>query len=298
MSDVKPEVQIARDLTAIVSMYHRLRFEAVYKFADKENPGGDPLLMSLPAANLREWEEIFDEAEATEYRTEGERKKAVAYVQDQTAELHPLLVLATWEDALRDELGVPTRERATVGKSTGYLRSAIPWIFDTNDDGDVNFSAVDQLMDDLARCKSMLENLLKDGERFERTETPCDAVDCSKPNLVKIYGDDDEPDFFKCPKCKKRFEHDEYVKTRKLHMFSESADRAWIDISAAAKSIERSQFTIRQWMKVADRGPHPRKPRVRYRDGGPLRLIEVFWPDVRDQDAIAKRRQILKRLAS
>lgn len=203
-------LDLARDLTSIVSMCDRLSEEAGYQFADKENPGGDAVVMVGPAANLREWEAIYDATEAGEYHTESARKAATAYVQDQTAELHPLLVLATWEDVIRDELGTPTQARASVAKAAAYIRSAIPWIFDTNQDGDMNFIAVDQLGRDLRQCVTMLENLLKDGRR-EDHGVPC--MNCGEPLLRVRYRQPhrvDQPDTWKCTPCGETSTMDQY----------------------------------------------------------------------------------------
>lgn len=45
-------LSIARSLTAIVILYRDLEDEALHKFADKEMPGGDALVMLGPVANM------------------------------------------------------------------------------------------------------------------------------------------------------------------------------------------------------------------------------------------------------
>ncbi len=201
---------IAKDLRAIEDMHTRLRLEAVYKFADKENPGGSPLMMDGPAANIRKWEAIYETVEGADYASERLRKNATAYVHDQTGELHPLIVLASWEDVLRDELGTTNDCRATITNAASFIRACIPWMFDENQEGRINFIAANKLATELTACRNMLENLLHEGDR-EDTGVPCmrcnrplDRVRHRHPNATDI------PDTWACKPCNERSTMDQY----------------------------------------------------------------------------------------
>lgn len=294
----KLRIQVARDLREIKRLYGHLSAQAYYAATGHDAANLDPINLLGPVANATQWERTYEEAVAKHaalVEAGHLAGKFPDYVIDQVGELHPLFVLSYWEDIIRGMLGTPTNKQATVIDAANYLASAINWMFDTNASGRINFLPVDQLLRDLHRCRTNLENVLKDGIRHERTETPCEKDGCDNL-LVKIYGGSAATDRFECPSCKRPIDYPKYVGIRQRHMWSERADNAWIDISAASKSINRSQWTIRQWMKPAPETKVPFHGRkVRSRRVGPMRRIEVYWPDVRDADSEAKRRDVRRR---
>ena len=192
-------VQIARDLRAIVEMYGNLEDEAISRGDDRDVPGGEALLMLGPVANVEAWQHRFETVETTGGDTD--------YVVDQTGELAPLLVLATWEDAVRDELDQPTDLRASVQRAADYLRAKITWMVGDDENGDANFLAVDALMRDLKRCRSNLEAVLRDGIRHDRG-VPC--MYCGD-RLIKIWGSHPAFDKWECKPCARLIPHGEYL---------------------------------------------------------------------------------------
>lgn len=266
-------VSIARDLRAIVDLWRGLPEEAASRADDKDLPGGDALVMMAPAANLEAWEHRYEAAEQSGRDTR--------YVNDQEAELHPLLVLATWEDAIRDERDQPTDLRATVERAADYVGKSVDWMLDVDECGDQNFLGIDQLSIDLRRCRAMLENLLHDGERAEWTRVTCISDDCDeKPRLMKVYADEAAHDHHQCPGCRARYDYDEFLRAAKVHAASEMADDAWVTVADAAHSVGRPARTIRTWIndwKVSTQ-----------RAPGVPTTIYVLWADIREADKSAR----------
>lgn len=276
-------VSIARDLRAIVSLWGDLPEEATYRADDKDLPGGDALAMMAPAANLEAWEHRYEALEAS--RGHLPTFTAIVggedYAGDQQAELHPLLVLATWEDAIRDERDQPTDLRATVERAADYVGKSVDWMLGINEYGDQNFLGIDQLSIDLRRCRAMLENLLHDGERAEWTRVTCISDECDeKPRLMKVYADEVAEDHHKCPACRARYDFDEFKRAAAVHMHSEMADDAWVTVADAAHSIGRPARTVRTWIndwKVSTQ-----------RAPGVPTTIYVLWADIREADKSAR----------
>lgn len=187
---------MAKDLTAIVSMYEDLEAEAINR-ADQASedvmPGGDALNMLGPAANLQAWEHRYETEEGR-----GTTVGRADYAADQVDhEDHPLLVLASWEDVVRDERGQPTDLRATVQRAADYLRDAMDWMLATDDDGQIRWLPLDALVRDLRRVRGRLESVLHDGIRDDRG-VPC--MYCGRP-LTKVWADAAENDRWHCQPC-------------------------------------------------------------------------------------------------
>ena len=291
MSETTEAIKAARNLREIKRLYRELGSQIIADGISRDIADSDALNFLGPVAKDSQWEAAYDAAEAlADVRDE----TFVDYAGDQLGENHPLGVLTYWEDLIRMERDQPTSLKATVNRGADYLRDRADWMFGETD-GEANFIGCMQFAADIKQCRAALENVLHDGVRPDRTETPCEVDDC--PNLlVKIYGPTVTADCYVCPLHKHPFTYPEYVGIRQRHMWSARADDAWIAISDAAKSLGRSQWTIRCWLKPRTRGGEPIEgPRVRHRRVGPMERIEVYWPDVRDTDAEAKRRLILRR---
>lgn len=277
-------LRITIDLRAVEDLCAYLGEEAIEHPTDKRGPGGEALMMDSPASNLEAWEHRYEAAEADARRRElafvsgyGGRD----YAGDQDAELHPLLVLATWEDALRDERDQPTDLRATITRAAAYIRGSLEWAFSEDENGDQRFLGVDQLSIDLRQCRAMLENLLSAGERAERSRVKCVAEDCDeRPQLVRKYADAAADDHWRCPACRARYDHDEFIRALGIHLHSEAADDAWVTVADAAHSIGRPANTVRTWIK-AEKVSTQITP-------GPPTTTYVLWTDIRDADKAAR----------
>jgi hypothetical protein len=193
-------------------------------------------------------------------------------------ELHPEAVLGTWESVYRAEL--EHDEPADLFKLAETVRyldehltamGAWPWV------------PFEDFARDLRRCRTHLEAVLHDGEQVDRTRVPC--LDCGAMLLVK-YAHRAADDHHACPKCRRIYAPGDFSIAKAGHLASEPADR-FVPISDAAQAVERSQFTIRTWIK---------REVVRSSRSGTGRLL-VWWPDVRDENRKRKIRQSTGRTA-
>jgi hypothetical protein len=164
------KIKIARDLRSILELCENLGDEAIEHPNDREMPGGEALNLVGPAANLSEWEQKYEDAEA---RAIADKQAMPKYANDQESELHPRLLLGWWSEIVRAERGQPTGLKITVERAADYLRDSLTWMADTDSDGRPNFMPIDVLAADLAKCRSMLENVLKDGTRNDTGAAAC-----------------------------------------------------------------------------------------------------------------------------
>ena len=115
---------IGRNLREITTLYNQLPDEAAHHANNPQLPGGDALHLHGPAANLQAWEHRYETNEAA---------GGPDYADDQIdTDLHPLLVLATWEDQLREARNQPTDLRAQVDRAAAYIEHSINWMLDPN----------------------------------------------------------------------------------------------------------------------------------------------------------------------
>lgn len=295
------KIRVAKELREIRRLYGHLQQQAAAT-GHRDAANNDAIVMLAPVADLDQWEAKYEAANHAAYETGDKdwhtRNGGKDYAADQLEEHHPLLVLAYHEDRIRQQLGTPTSRRATVNDAATYLASSIVWMFDDDLYGNPNYAATRELIKDLTASRIRLENILKDGIRHERTETPCDEDGCHKL-LVKIYGASANLDHYKCPNRDhdQNIDYARFVAISHQHKWSAKADNVWMSVSDAAASIERSKFVIHNWMKPAkstDVPFHGRK--VRSRRDGPMRKLEVYWPDVRDAQRQHERKLIERKL--
>lgn len=117
-----------------------------------------------------------------------------AYLEDCRDELHPLWVLGTWEQIWRDHLDHYSIAPVTVESAYAYLDMQIGYMADQSE------PAFDEFARELRRCRSHLEDVLRDGIREERG-APC--VQCEKP-MVRAG------DHWECRTCHRTVTEDQY----------------------------------------------------------------------------------------
>lgn len=176
-------LRISVDLREIQALYADLRAEAVSHADDPDLPGGDAMVMLGPSADPEAWS--YRQLSAALGRT------APHGIYENDADPQPpLLVLATWEDCIRQELQTPTDKRATIEGAAKFLASSIDWCLDTDADGDINFLAIDDMAADIAKVRRRLEAVLHAGEQVDRG-APCLS---HGRRYVKVWDDEkDEP---------------------------------------------------------------------------------------------------------
>jgi hypothetical protein len=200
------------DLREIESLHLDLWAEAECRHSDRDMPGGDAMNMIGPVANLEAWEHRY---EAAETAAMSEDATLPTYIRDQLdTEAHPLLVLATWEDLIREERNQPTDLKASVPRAIAYIRGSLDWAFRTNSFGEQEWLAVDALARDLKAVRSGIESVLHDGIRTDRG---ADCLTCFQPLVHEWVGDHDNPktledDKWVCRTCEEVSTFAQYLK--------------------------------------------------------------------------------------
>lgn len=196
-----------------------------------------------------------------------------AFLDDNRDELHPLFILGGWEQVWRDFLDHPTDTPVTVELAAGYLDLQIGYMADQLD------PAFDEFAKDLRACRGHLEDVLRDGEREERTQVPC--TDC-RTRLVKVYALKASDDHWRCPSCHRTYNAEEFARARHFHLDDNQPAR-FVKVSVALGMIDRHEQTLRTWMANE-------KVKTERDESGALM---VWWPDVwaMHRDTPARRRR-------
>lgn len=234
-------VGIPRDLREIRRLYASLGDEALHRADDSSDiPGGDAMHLMGPAANLEAWGHRYMRAEDEGMTTD------TNYAYDQVdSDTHPLLILATWEDAVREERDQPTDLRATVERASEYLLGALDWMLSDDEYGSARFLAVTELAADLRKIRARLESVLHDGIRPDRG-VPC--MTCGT-DLVKVWGEDEDADRWRCRPCDTWSTHEQYMQAVRADYLRE-ADRLTATDMEAAHRIRPG--TLRVWAHRGD----------------------------------------------
>lgn len=235
----RTRLRIARDLRQIERMYADLEIEALYQSDDHLFPGGDALNLAGPVANVEAWQHRYEMAEAHGFG------RGQDYADDQVdVDDHPLLVLATWEIAIREERDQPSDLRCTIARAAHYIAGSVEWMIAAN------FGGLEQLLRELSRVRARLEAVLHDGIRHTRG-VPC--MTCGQA-LVLVYGASESLDRWRCREC------DEWS-TPEQYMLAVKADYRANAEALTASDIEEAYRvkpgTLRQWAargEVAKRG--------------------------------------------
>ena len=157
----RARLNMARDLREIEQLYGGLSEEAEHHAADHEFPGGEAMNLLGPAASMTGWQEVFEQIE----ESEGDLR----YADDQVAQHHVRLVVGDWEERVRQWRDQPTGLRVTVPRSVDYLRRNLTWIVD-------HFDPAPVMAREIAQCRRALENVLREGDRFDTSAAACFRV--------------------------------------------------------------------------------------------------------------------------
>lgn len=199
------------------------------------------------------------------------------YLDHADNDLHPLFVTATWDMVWREALehGEPT-SRLTLATAVDYLDRQLTYM--------AGFEHVpfEDFARDVRQSRAHLEAVLHDGEQVEMTRVPCTVEHClSQPRLVIVRGLSEKEDHYECPSCKASYQQGEYARAKLRLLVSTGADRH-VRMQDARDAIDRPERTWRKWIRFG----HVRS----YRD---VRTgqVWVWWPDVREAETSAPRRQ-------
>ena len=278
MSTDAPEpdavTKVARNLSAIEDMTAQLLTQAVHKANDPLMPGGMAMVVLAPDANLDEWSEQIAAAELKHYATclkdsHGDCTIAGAeHVEDeddQWAE-DPLRTLLFWTDDLRETHGYPLEgRRPTIATEAGLLRHMLNWLWE-------NEAHFYDMARDVHRVRLRLEDMLRDGRRAERSRVVCPNCE-NGPRLIRVYGQTEAFDGWKCPTCKQRFDADDLQRAQAKQLRSQGAQRfvPFRDALATLRDQGRPERTARQWVLDGEvEGYCDRRSRT----------LWVWWPDM------------------
>lgn len=257
---------IAAQLREIVDLHARLHAHALYgpEATRGDIPGGLAIVELADSASPETWANKLDGAERA--AAAGRRSWPEIDDDDQGT---VLWTLRYWSETYRDDLGMAIDDDAwkpTVASEARFLamKETLDHIWSTE-------SHVDDLAGDLRGCVSRLENVLRAGERPDRSRITCPDCNAGR-GLIRQWGDGDEStDRWKCPACKHKFSDDELPSAYARQMRSTGTER-WISV-ADALSVLRSQGeredTAREWIRADD---------VDTRTVGGR--SEVWWPDM------------------
>lgn len=202
MSNEELRLSIGRHLSEIVILYRDLEAEALHRYADKDMPGGEALVMIGPVANL----EAFNYRQLSELM--GRTSDGSGSDDLDSDPAPPLLVLGGWAEVVASERGHNRTERATIEREADYLRDSIDFMLSEDEYGEPVFLAVDELDRDLAGLQNRLEALMKSGTRLT-FGAPC--LHCVGVNLVRVedakYGLQDR---YFCPSCHRDYDKEAY----------------------------------------------------------------------------------------
>lgn len=230
---------VREDIELVEDMYARLPEEALNSHADGrvgQGPLGGEAMNMLGPWSAAPLASVLD---AETWRA---------------SEVHPLHLLAGWEDIWRDWQDDPTTRLATVEGSAGYLRENLYAMANAGlmeyDDGTLAFPPdFPQFATEVRQMRGRLEDLLRDGER-QQTGAPC--LRCSA-NLVR----DCDPktggllDSWTCPSCSRWYTDLQYanaVAAGYASLQAESIDGStWATVQRAAQDVGRSARTIKTW---------------------------------------------------
>lgn len=228
-------LDIAQSLTAITILVRDLEGEALSRYADKDMPGGEALVMIAPVANMeaynyRQLSELFGRTNAKD-----------GYEDPDIDAAPPLLVLADWHEQIRKARGLPAAtKRATILREADGIRASIDWMLAENEDGIPNFMPADELAQALADLEKRLERILKAGDQVDRG-APC--MTCGGL-LIMEYAEAKGPredDRWHCPKCHQWSTRDQYSMAVKNDYLQNSptltAEDAAIRLGIAATQI-------------------------------------------------------------
>lgn len=251
-----PTVKVARDLTEIVSMCAHLDEQAEHKANAQLDgtglPGGLAMVSLAGVANIEAWGHRYEATEAWNAANPHRKPRPIDHIEDEDdAWEPPLQTLVFWSEQWRAQHGAEYDQRPTVASEANFIRWALDWAWD-------NEAHWDDFASDVRRARVRIENVLYAGNRVERTRVTCDRADCEDgpPRLIRKYGNepDGSDDWWRCPKCKHRFDADGVSTAHARMLRSEGAAR-WVrqaDAIGTLKAQGRGERTIRRWLAACE----------------------------------------------
>lgn len=244
---------LARDLREIGQLSRWLRVEAWHRHSDRDLPGGDALAMLGPTARSYEhYDREVNRAEAAYYadRSAGFKTRWPEIYDTDTDPAPPLLVVGSWVDIVRKELGLPGAQwHPTIQRELTFLGSQLDWLCGETMLGEPYFIEVDALAYDLAKLRRRLEAVLHDTP--DDHSVPCiRCLGAARGRLKPVWGEaiDGEDDHWLCDSCGAWLTRDEY---RRALVAAHRLTAVALSGSELLAEYGVSMSTVRTW---AERG--------------------------------------------
>lgn len=264
---------VASNLRAIEDMAARLRDRAIDRSNARDIPGGDAMVELCHVGSIETWTNKIDGLERRWLDYLGlpaEDMPNWSEAEDPDKFWPAIEVLWFWTEDYRSQLGMDyddPRWRPTLASEAAFLRNkdVADWIWD-------NETKYADYAKDVERAKTKLENVLIEGDRSERTPVVCDRCDDGR-QLIKVYGEADEDDRWKCMGCKHEFTAEETSDALGTQM-RRTEPREWVTRAEAIDLLRSMGHQGRTAAGLTDlpeaRGWKHEVTKVRY----------VSWPDV------------------
>lgn len=269
-------LKVKSNLRAIANMAHRLDARALDLANSPLMPGGDAMVNLAHVANLDDWIRRNDLA-----------GHELANYEDPNELWSPFQLLRAWSEQWRASLDMAYDEPnwyPSLTTEVAFLINAdvLEWAWNH----EIHF---DDFAADVARAKTKLETILREGDRPDRIRVTCPDCDSGRRLIIR-YGADEDEDAWKCPACKHRFDADAVRRAYAKQLRGAGAAR-WVRLADAVSILRKHgepEDVVRAW---AD------GERVEVATDDAWALY-VWWPDIwrehlarRQALALARRAQ-------
>lgn len=251
------------DLHAIRDMCRNLASEVIHRGVDSE-----AFALLAPAADPEAWGHITTSLKVGRlpvgYLRCDRCKNVYPCEKHADGELHPLFVLASWEDVWREALDHETDARASISEAARYLDQQLTYM------AGYEHAPFEDFARDLRRCRNHLESVLHDGEQVE---VGAACIKCQEKFDIGVpqhkcyrgrelpWSTNERPalaheDGWACPRCKRWSNPEQY----RMAVRNEHLDRAaWLTDLDMEERTGIKAGTVRSWAR--DDKPLIRKQR-------------------------------------
>lgn len=229
-------VKVTTNLRAVLNMADRLESRALDLANSSLMPGGEAMVNLAHVANLEDWARRNDLS-----------ADQLANYEDPDELWSPFQMLRYWTEQWRTEVGMDYDDpawRPTLRSEAAFLLNpdVLAWAWDN----ELHF---DEFSTDIAKAKSRLEGILREGERPDRIRVVCPDCDAGRRLIVR-YGATDADDTWKCPACKHRFDADAVERAYAKQLRHQGAER-WVKLTDAISIMRKHGWrgeSVRDWV--------------------------------------------------
>lgn len=232
-----PAVRVAQDLGRILELAPELHEVAEVDKSDAPDiPGGEALLALAPVANLEAWENQYQGIEAYNATVDPAKRRDLSHILDEDdADEPPLQILTYWSEQWRQALDADYGTTATLEREAAFLKSQLDW-------ATANEPHWDRFAKDVRKALRNLENILRDGIRYEHSTLKVLCLTCDTLVVRRMFVCEnhtvDGPTGGRCPdKCPtpNGYEDEWWCSGCREHLTTDQYNNAW------GESVKRRQ---------------------------------------------------------